>query len=74
MFIFDRCLCSLAAATPVKWECDIQKENNVLMIMENWENNGMEEIVPPTPAYLLSFWPAMGRDTQMCSEIYTQIS
>ena len=50
-FIFDRCLCSSAAVTPVKYEGDIHQVTSVLMIMKHCEINGMEEIdlVSPIP-------------------------
>ena len=51
MFIFARCLRSSAAATPVKYECDIMNVTCVLIILKNRVNNGTEKIglVTPTP-------------------------
>ena len=49
--IFDKCLCSSAAVTPVKYERDIHQVTSVLMIMKHCEINGMEEfdLVSPIP-------------------------
>ena len=48
-FIYDRCHCSWAAVTPVKYECDIQYATSVFMVLEkkkrkyrNRENLGSE--------------------------------
>ena len=51
MFIFDRCHRSSAAATPVKYERDIQWLTCILVMRKNEENNGTGEIglVTPTP-------------------------
>ena len=51
MFIFARCLRSLAAVTPAKYELDIIQVTTVLIIRKKWENNGTEKIglVTPTP-------------------------
>ena len=49
MFIFARCLRSSAAVTPAKYELDIIQVTTVFIIGKNWENNGTEKIVTPTP-------------------------
>ena len=43
-FIFDRCHCSSAAATPDKNDRDIQLVVSILLIFKNLENNRTEEI------------------------------
>ena len=54
MFIFDRCHRSWAAATPAKYERDIQELKCVLTMLKISENNRTEEIglVTPTPGFL----------------------
>ena len=54
MSIFTRCLRSLAAVTPAKYELDIIQVTTVLIIRKKWENNGTEKIglVNPTTASL----------------------
>ena len=49
MFIFVRCLRSLTAVTPAKYELDIVNVTTVFMLRKNWENNGTEEIGLVTP-------------------------
>ena len=49
MFIFARCLRSLAAVTPAKYELDIIPLTTVLIIRKKWENNGTEKIGLVTP-------------------------
>ena len=70
MFIFARCLRSLAAVTPAKYEFDIVQVTTVLIIRKKWENNGTEKIglVTPTPGlhicgtqighYFVCRWPS----------------
>ena len=50
-FILDRCVCNWAAATPVKYERNIQYLTCILAILKKMENNRTEEIVfaAPTP-------------------------
>ena len=49
-FIFDRCLCSSAAVTPVKYIRDIMQVTSVLVVLKK-DNNGMAKIgfVAPVP-------------------------
>ena len=51
MFLYARCLRSLAAVTPAKYELDIIQVTTVFIIRKIWENNGTEKIgfVTPTP-------------------------
>ena len=44
MFIFARCLRSVAAVTPTKYEFDIMQVTAVLIIRKIWENNRTEKI------------------------------
>ena len=51
--MFDRCHRSWAAATPVKYEHNIQSVTSILTMVKNREINGTEEIglVTPTPEH-----------------------
>ena len=50
MFIFGRCCHSLAVATLVKYEHNIQLVTTILIIQKNEENDGTADtdLVPPT--------------------------
>ena len=50
-FIFDMCHSRRATVRPDTYGCDVQYVTSVLMIINNWENTGMDEIgfVTPTP-------------------------
>ena len=59
MFIFARCLRSVAAVTPAKYELDIMQVTAVVIIRKIWENNGTEKIslvTPPPGTHLLPVW------------------
>ena len=49
MFIFARCLRSVAAVTPAKYELDIMQVTAVMIIRKIRENNGTEKISLVTP-------------------------
>ena len=58
--LYNQIIClinpSWAVVTPVKYEQNIEKETNVLIILKNWEGNGTEEIciVTPHPRFALT--------------------
>ena len=51
-FILDRCHCSWAAATAVKYKCGIQLPTLEFKVLKNQENDGTEEINSVTPTQI----------------------
>ena len=52
MILRIKLIYSWAVVTPGKYECDIQEVSSVLIILNNWENNGTEEIGLATPTLI----------------------